>query len=185
MHAAIGIGGVVGSIALSIWGGPKRRIHGVLIGLVLVMLGVLSIGFGRDSYIWALAAFFTMFFIPIVQGSSNAIWQAKVAPDVQGRVFATRGIIATVSRPVALLVIGPLADRFFEPAMMPGGSLVPILSGLVGTGLGAGMALIFIISGGLGMLVGLGGYFFRIVRNVEDILPDHRQQVTSPAETQI
>lgn len=185
VQSAIGIGGVVGSIALSIWGGPKRRIHGVLIGLVLVMLGVLSIGFGRDSYIWVLAAFFTMFFIPIVQGSSNAIWQAKVAPDVQGRVFATRGIIATVSRPVALLVIGPLADRFFEPAMMPGGSLVPILSGLVGTGPGAGMALIFIISGGLGMLVGLGGYFFRIVRNVEDILPDHTQQVTSPAETQI
>ena len=174
VQSAIGIGGVAGSIVLSIWGGPKRRIHGVLIGLVLVMLGVLFIGLGRDSYIWALAAFFTMFFIPIVQGSSNAIWQAKVAPDVQGRVFATRGVIATVSRPVALLVIGPLADWYFEPAMMSGGSLAPILSGLVGIGPGAGMALMFIISGCLGMLVGLGGYTFRIVRDVEDILPDHR-----------
>jgi len=173
VQSAIGVGGVVGSIVLSIWGGPKRRIHGVLSGLVLVMLGVLFIGFGRNPYVWALAAFFTMFFIPIVQGSSNAIWQAKVAPDVQGRVFATRGIIATISRPVALLVLGPLADRVFEPAMMPGGSLVPALSWLVGTGPGAGMALMFIISGCLGMLVGLGGYIFRVVRNVEDILPDH------------
>jgi len=173
VQSAIGVGGVVGSIVLSIWGGPKRRIHGVLSGLVLVMLGVLFIGFGRNPFVWVLAAFFTMFFIPIVQGSSNAIWQAKVAPDVQGRVFATRGIIATISRPVALLVLGPLADRVFEPAMMPGGSLVPALSWLVGTGPGAGMALMFIISGCLGMLVGLGGYIFRVVRDVEDILPDH------------
>ncbi|UCE44559.1 MAG: MFS transporter [Candidatus Bathyarchaeota archaeon] len=174
VQSAIGIGGVAGSVVLSIWGGPKRRIHGVLTGLALFMLGVLFIGLGRASYIWVSAAFFTMFFIPIVQGSSNAIWQAKVAPDVQGRVFATRGLIATISRPIALLAIGPLADWYFEPAMMPGGSLVHILGGLVGTGPGAGMALMFIISGFLGILVGLGGYAFRIVRDVEDILPDHQ-----------
>ena len=178
VQSAIGIGGMVGSVLLSIWGGPKRRIHGVLMGLTFVMLGVLFIGLGQDPYIWFPAAFFTMFFIPIVQGSSNAIWQAKVAPDVQGRVFAIRALIATISRPAALLLTGPLADNVFEPALMPGGSLELMFSGLVGTGPGAGMALMFIISGSLGMLVGIGGYAFRVVRNVEDVLPDHKQEVT-------
>lgn len=184
VQSAIGVGGVVGSVVLSIWGGPKRKIHGVLSGLILAMLGILLIGFGRDLYVWASAAFLAMFFIPIIQGSSQAIWQAKVAPDVQGRVFASRAFIATVSRPAALLLVGPLADHVLEPAMMPGGGLASILDWLVGTGPGAGMSLMFIIAGALGMLVGLTGYAFRVIRNVEDIMPDHIQEVAQTAETQ-
>ena len=87
------------------------------------MVGILLIGLGRSPFIWALATFFTLFFVPIIQGSSQAIWQAKVAPDLQGRVFAARGMIAQISAPVAMLLAGPLADRVFEPAMMPGGHI--------------------------------------------------------------
>jgi len=184
VQSAIGVGGVAGSIVLSIWGGPRRKIHGVLIGLTLAMLGILLVGLGRDAYIWASAAFFAMFFIPIIQGSSQAIWQVKVAPDVQGRVFASRAFIATMSRPVALLAVGPLVDQIFEPAMMPWGGLAPKLGWLVGTGPGAGMSLMFIIAGALGMIVGLIGYAFRNVRDVEGILPDYKEEVSLTAETQ-
>jgi MFS transporter, DHA3 family, macrolide efflux protein len=31
---------------------------------------------------------------PLVNASNQAIWQAKVAPDVQGRVFAVQRLIA-------------------------------------------------------------------------------------------
>jgi hypothetical protein len=57
--------------------------------------------------------------------------------------------------------------------MMPGGSLTNLFGRLVGTGPGAGMSLMFVIVGLLGMLVALGGYAFRSVRDAEDILPDH------------
>jgi hypothetical protein len=57
--------------------------------------------------------------------------------------------------------------------MNEGGTLAPIFGGILGTGPGSGMALMFIISGTLGILVGLGGYAVPIIRNVEDILPDH------------
>jgi len=174
VQSAMGLGGLVGGIVLSVWGGPKRRIHGILIGLALAMVGILLIGLGRSPFIWALATFFTLFFVPILQGSSQAIWQAKVAPDVQGRVFAARGMIAQISAPVAMLLAGPLADRVFEPAMMPGGSLAVTFGGLVGTGPGTGMSLMFVIAGALGVLIGLGGYAFRVVRNIEDILPDYK-----------
>jgi hypothetical protein len=114
-----------------------------------------------------------MFFIPLINGSNQAIWQAKVAPDVQGRVFAARRLIAQITAPVAFLLTGPLADNVFEPAMMPGGSLASIFGGVLGTGPGAGMALMFIIFGALGVLVGFGGYLFPDIRNAEDLLPDH------------
>jgi hypothetical protein len=123
--------------------------------------------------VWAFAAFSTMFFIPLVNGSNQAIWQAKVPPEVQGRVFATRRLIAQITAPLGMAVAGPLADWVFGPAMMPGGSLAPVFGWLVGTGEGAGIALIFVITGVAGILVGLSGYAFRAVRNAEDILPDH------------
>jgi DHA3 family macrolide efflux protein-like MFS transporter len=183
--SATAIGGLVGSIALSVWGGPKRKINGVLAGMSLGMIGTLLMGLGGNFdtfasqvsplYVWAMAGFIGLFFIPIVNGSNQAIWQAKVPPDVQGRVFATRALIAQISAPIAMLLAGPLADRVFEPAMLPGGSLAQTFGGILGTGPGAGMSLMFVIAGILGMLVGLGGYAFRSIRNVETILPDHEQ----------
>jgi MFS family permease len=168
------VGGLVGAGALALWGGPKRKVHGILIGMVLISLfGGLLVGLGRAPYVWALGLALAMFFLPIINGSNQAIWQAKVAPDVQGRVFATRLLIAQTSVPIAMLLAGPLADRFFEPGMMAEGNLQPLFGGLVGSGRGAGMALMLVIAGVLGIVVGLGGYAFRVVRNAEDILPDH------------
>jgi hypothetical protein len=58
--------------------------------------------------------------------------------------------------------------------MMPEGAWANLFGGLVGTGPGAGMALMFVVSGILGVMVGLGGYLFPAVRDVETILPDHQ-----------
>lgn len=184
VQSAIGIGGLAGGIALGIWGGPKRRIHGILTGLTLVTMGMLLIGLGQTPFFWAPAAFFTIFFVPIINGSSQAIWQSKVAPDLQGRVFAARGMIAQVGAPVSMLLAGFLADRVFEPFMMPGGSGVRLFGWLVGSGPGAGMSLMFVIAGALGMLTGLGGYLFPAVRNVEDLLPDHTMKADFAAEAE-
>jgi hypothetical protein len=42
------------------------------------------------------------------------------------------------------------------------------------------MALIFIFAGLIGAATGLGGFLFDAVRNVEDILPDHDAEATTP-----
>jgi hypothetical protein len=111
--------------------------------------------------------------IPIINGSNQAIWQTKVAPDVQGRVFSIRRLIAWISNPLSRLLAIPLADKLLEPAMQEGGSLTNLFGGLVGTGPGAGMALIFVFAGIVASFIGLGGYLFPAIRNAEDILPDH------------
>jgi MFS family permease len=168
------IGGLAGGLAMSAWGGPKRKVHGVLGGWALSgLLGSVLMGFGRGVVAWSAAGFSGSFLGPIIDGSNQAIWQAKVAPDVQGRVFSIRRLIAWVSTPLAALVAGPLADRVLEPAMQQGGALAAFFSPWVGTGPGAGMALVFIFTGIGTMLVGLGGYAFPAIREAETILPDH------------
>ena len=177
------VGGVAGGLLLSTWGGPKRRIHGVLMGMIgSSILSTMLMGIGRSLPIWAVAAFMGAAIIPVLNGSNQAIWQSKVAPDLQGRVFSVRRLIAQITAPVAMLLAGPMADYLFEPAMQEGGVLTPFFGFLLGTGAGAGMALMFLISGVLGVLVGLAGYLFPIIRNVEDILPDHDTLAAIPAE---
>lgn len=66
--------------------------------------------------------------------ASQAIWQSKVAPDVQGRLFAVRRAIAWSAQLVAPLFAAPLVDLVFRPAMAPGGALAVILGPYIGIG---------------------------------------------------
>jgi MFS family permease len=182
VQSMLGIGGVAGGVLLSLWGGPARRIHSLLISWILAgLMGEFLMGLGRDPLVWSISAFCSGFFIPFINGSNQAIWQAKVAPDVQGRVFATRRLIAQISAPLALLLVGPLADHIFEPAMRPGGSLAHLFGGVVGVGPGAGLGLLFTLVGLLITLIAVGGYAFPVIRNVEDVLPDH-DLATTPTD---
>ena len=172
------IGGVAGGLLLSAWGGPRRKVNGILLGMVGVSIFSQSLmGVGQTVFVWATAAFMGQFIIPILNGSNQAIWQAKVAPDVQGRVFAVRRLIAQITAPLATALAGPLADNVFEPAMRTDGVLAPLFGWLVGTGTGAGMALMFVITGLLGVIVGFGGYLFPAIRDAEDLLVDYEAVV--------
>ena len=174
------IGGVAGGLAMSIWGGPQRRIHGVFGGLILVNLGRAIMGLGQDVYVWSLTGFFVLFFIAVCNSSNQAIWQAKTPTDVQGRVFAARRVTGQLSFPLAALIAGPLSDRWFEPAMRAGGSLAPVFGELVGTGPGAGMSLLIFCAAIVGIMVPSLSYAIPAFRNVEDIVPDN-DIVSSPA----
>ena len=88
-------------------------------------------------------------------------------------VSSERSQIAQITSPVAFALAGPLADRVFEPAMRDGGAGVLVFGPLVGTGPGAGMALMLVLFGLCGAIVGVLGYTVRAVRDAETILPDH------------
>jgi MFS family permease len=84
-----------------------------------------------------------------------------------------RRFIAFLIAPIGNVLAGPLADRFLEPAMAEGGQLVSRFSWIVGTGTGAGMAMLFVFGGLLVALSALAGALIPAIRNVEIILPDH------------
>jgi MFS family permease len=169
-----GVGGVLGAILLSIWGGPKRRIHGVLIGIILTgLLGDVLMGLGTTLVVWIAAAIFLEVFIPMLFGAYQSIWQSKVLPGMQGRVFAARDLLSTFGEPLALALGGVLTDNLFEPAMRPGGSLASTFGSILGTGPGSGMGLLMVLGGILAACAGVVGYWSYNVRNIETLLPDH------------
>lgn len=174
VQSALGISGVVGGIIITVFGTPKRRIHGVLIVTAMsFLLGDFVIGIGQTTIVWALGGFLAAVFIPTIMVCNNTIWQNKVEPEVQGRVFAIKEMMRNSARPFGYLIAGPLADELFEPAMMEGGALADIFGGLVGTGDGAGMGLMFVCTAIMGTTLALSGYLVPALRNVEEDLPDY------------
>ncbi|MEG3987284.1 MFS transporter [Microcoleus sp. S28C3] len=163
--SAAGAGGVLGASLIGIWGGPKRRIRGFLLGMAGAGLSKIVFAFGQALSIWIPAQFCSSFNFPILGSSNEAMWLAKVPPEVQGRVFATRAVIVQLASAIGLLIAGPLADRVFEPAMQPGGFLAAIFGPIIGTGAGAGMALLYAICALGLLLVAVGGYACRLLRD--------------------
>ena len=111
----------------------------------------------------------------LINTSNQAIWQSKVAPDLQGRVFSARRLIAWFTNPISPMIAGLLADYVMEPAMMGNTALARTFGGLFGTGPGAGMGLLFFFAGIMAAIVGFSGYLFKPIRDAEIILPDHDQ----------
>ena len=172
-QSAGAIAGLVGGVLMSIWGGFKRRVHGVLFGWIISGIGIAIIGLAGGLPIWITGLAISSIVIPLVNGSNQAIWQSKVAPDLQGRVFASRRLIAWITNPISPIIAGTLADFVLEPAARAGTGLPAAFSWLVGTGPGSGMGLLIVFCGLVGVLVGVMGYFVPAIYNAETILPDH------------
>lgn len=176
VQSAFAIGGVAGGLIVSAWGGFKRRIRGMLLGWGLFgFFGMLLFGLGRSLYIWIPMACLASMTFPLTQSASNAIWQAKVAPDVQGRVFSARRLIAWLVDPIMPVIAGVLADNLTEPAMRSQGVLAHSLGWLVGNNPGSGMSLQYVFSGVAYIAIIMIAWNIPLIRNVETILPDHDQ----------
>lgn len=108
-----GIGVVLGGILLSLWGGFKKKIHSIWLGIVLMGISFLWIGILQPNQFRILlpATLMLGFMIPIVDGPFMAILQTKVAPDFQGRVFTMAGSLLWLTTPIGLWIAGPIADR--------------------------------------------------------------------------
>ena len=167
------VGGLVGGVLMSAWGGFKRRVHGVLFGWILSGLSIAIIGFAGGLPVWMAGLALTSLVAPLVNASNQAIWQSKVAPDLQGRVFSARRLIAWMTNPISPIIAGTLADFVLEPAARAGTGLPAAFSWLVGTGPGAGMGLLFVLCGLASALVGLLGYFIPAIYRAETLLPDY------------
>ena len=109
LASATSIGGVAGGIAISVWGGLReRRVRGVIIPLAVA--GAIEIVYGLSPWLWLTAAmgFLAGSLIPAANAHSQAIWQAQVPRELQGRVFSVRRLVAQFTFPLGTAIAGAL-----------------------------------------------------------------------------
>jgi MFS transporter, DHA3 family, macrolide efflux protein len=168
----MGVGMLGGTLLMSAWGGGKRKINALLISGAIGGLFLAVTGLRASLPLIAIGGVGMMLVMPITNACSQAIWQAKVAPDVQGRVFAVRRAIAWSMGLVAPLLAAPLADKVFKPAMSEGGAMAAVLGPIFGVGAGRGVGVMITIVGLLDVVVSLGSFLIPVIRRVELDLPD-------------
>ena len=174
VQGTLGAAGILGGLAVSTWGLPKRKIHALLLGTAISFLGGdLLFAVGRSLPVWIVGACIAAFFIPYIIAASQTIWQSKTPPHLQGRVFSVQAMLRNLAAPLAYLLAGPLADQVFGPAMQAGGMWAARFGWLVGTGPGAGIGLMFVCTAFLGSAMSVSGYLIPALRRVETALPDH------------
>ncbi len=112
VDSLFGGGVIVGGLALSIWGGFKKRIVTTMLGIFGIGAGILI--FGLMPVRWYALGFAGAFLAGAMQvlanGPLSAIFQSAVDPDMQGRVMSLINAGATAMSPLSLLVAGPVAD---------------------------------------------------------------------------
>lgn len=165
------IGALAGAILMGVWGGTRRRMNTIMPMLLISAIFLAVTGVAQTAPALALATFGMMLPLPFINASFLTILQTKVAPDVQGRVFAATEQVAMLLLPVAYLLAGPLADRVFEPAVGQIGW--EAVSPLVGDSLGAGMGLILLLAGVLMFAGSVIVFAIPSMRRIEEILPDY------------
>lgn len=142
------VGGLVGGTLLSLWGGPRRRIHSILLGGAgACLLGITWLGLGTTLLLWAVGSFFFSFFEPFVEGGNLALWLAKVEADVQGRVFSARHLLVQIPYLFGVFASGYLADWL-------------------------GLSFMLVLAGLAGLAIFLSGYGVRVIRQAEILLPN-------------
>lgn len=172
IQSIAGVGMVLGNLTMTIWGGPRSLICGIFAFDLFTHMIILAFGLRTSLPLFALLNFLFFFSTPIINGCCDAIFLRKVAPEVQGRVFATIRMIWMSCIPLAYVVAGPLAERIFEPLMAKNGLLAGSIGEIIGVGPGRGIGLLFITMEIIAILVTVAAYRYPRLWFIEDELPD-------------
>lgn len=172
VFAVSGVGALLGAIAMSVWGGPARKMNGFLIFGLLRSILLLLGGLQPNAWLIAFASAFYLFFSQIANASLITIWQKKVPTQIQGRVFATLRIVATLFFPLGQILAGPLSDYVFQPLLEVDGVLASSVGQIIGVGSGRGVGFLLIVTGLINLVIMVFTYVHPRTRLIEDEIPD-------------
>ncbi len=117
VSSIVSIGGVAGGVLISAWGGLKqRRVYGVVVALIVAGFAQIIYGLSASLFLTAAMGFIGFAMVPIMNAHSQAIWQAQTPPELQGRVFAVRRLIAQFTWPLSTALAG-IYGGLFNPGL--------------------------------------------------------------------
>jgi MFS family permease len=167
------VGALAGGALMSLWGGPRRRrMIGVLVGNLGTAVGCVLIGLDASVAMICFGVFWLGMSMTTAQSIYATIVQVKVPQRYHGRVFSLNQTISWSTLPIGFALLAPGATALFEPMLAPGGALAGSVGAVIGTGPGRGIGFAYVCFGAALVLVTLGGFAIRLLRNFDTEVPD-------------
>lgn len=164
------LGTVAGGLLVAVFSHIRPRMKLIIGGAVLTGAMFIVFGFARALPVMAASLFLLMVPLPANNALYKSIYQLKVPPDMQGRVFAFAEQFFLLGSTASFLLTGALVDRVLTPlASRPEGWK---LASLFGSGAAGAIGLVQAATGVV-LLAGAAVTFsIRSVRRMEAEQPD-------------
>lgn len=158
---------IIGGAVIAKWGLGKNPLRSMF--LANIVIWAISSVFTIPGSIFVLAGgmFIYLCVVPFIQASEQTIIQKVVPPERQGRVFGFAQSVEQSASPLTAFLIGPLTQFYFIP-FMTDGTGADVIGSWFGTGEARGIALVFTLTGIIGLIVtilAMKSSYYRILSN--------------------
>jgi DHA3 family multidrug efflux protein-like MFS transporter len=152
LWGVLSTGFIVGGLLIARTGLSRNPVR--LLLLVNLALWTVTMLFTVRSSIVPVAAgmYVYMLLVPYAEAAEQTILQKVVPYERQGRVFGFAQSVEQAASPLTAFLISPIAQFGFIPFMSEGGAGARAIGGWFGTGADRGLALVFILTGFLGIV---------------------------------
>lgn len=158
-----GTGFIIGGLVIAKVGLGKNPVRALLLANVVMWVITSLFTIQASIILLSVGMYIYMLLVPYVEAAEQTIMQKVVPYERQGRVFGFAQSVEQSASPLTAFFIGPIAQFIFIPFMTTGAG-VGLIGGWFGTGADRGLALVFILTGIIGLaatLVALGSKYYR------------------------
>jgi len=155
LWGVLSLGFIVGGLVVARRGLGPRPLRTLFLANI-AMWTISSLFTLRSSVALLAVGMFTyLCLIPAVEAAEQTILQKVIPPERQGRVFGFAQSVEQAASPITAFLIGPIAQYAFIPTMSEGGAGARLIGPWFGIGPDRGLALLFTVTGILGLVVTL------------------------------
>lgn len=182
LWGALSFGFIVGSVWVARKGLGQRPVRALL--LANVAMWSVAIVFTLRENIWLLSIGLLVYMalIPVAEAAEQTVMQKVVPFHKQGRVFGLAQAVEVASAPLSTFLIGPIAELWIIPFMKSDAGRAQ-LGWLLGDGNARGIALVFVLSGVVGLILTLAAFSSKSYRWLSERYSEPDQVATADEDS--
>ncbi len=175
LWAILSLGFIIGGLFIAKWGLGKNPLRALFAAniCIWVISGLFTI---QPSIVLLTTGMFIYMCVgPFIEAAEHTIIQKVVPQERQGRVFGFAQSVEMAASPLTTFFIAPIAELVFIPFMTTGAG-VALIGSWFGTGSDRGIALVFTLTGIIGLVVTITAMKTKYYRLLSDrYMTDEKQ----------
>lgn len=148
----LSLGFIIGGLVVSRRGLGQQPLRTLFLSNIAMWIICVFFTIQASIVLLTIGMFAYLCLIPVVEAAEQTIIQKLIPPERQGRVFGFAQSIEQAASPLTAFMIGPIAQYIFIPFMTTGPG-VYLIGNWFGTGKDRGLALLFTVTGLIGLVV--------------------------------
>ena len=154
LWAILSCGFIVGGLFIAKFGLGKNPLFAMFAANIVIWIVSSVFTIQPSIVLLCVGMFIYISVVPFIEAAEHTIIQKVVPLERQGRVFGFAQSVEMSAAPLTTFLIGPVTELFFIPFMTTGMG-VSLIGGWFGTGADRGIALVFTVTGIIGLIVTL------------------------------